>query len=190
MDTWESFFELVRKRRSIRKYRREPVEEEKIERMLEAARLAPSANNSQAWHFIAIRDKKKIEALSRAAPAGSRFIISWLSGAPLVFVVAMKKALTHAIAGVFGNALLRLDAGIAGEHLVLAATALGLGTCWIGWFDDKTVRKITDLPATYQVVAIIGCGYPAEDPAPRPRKTLEDISSHERFNAKKTRHEQ
>lgn len=61
------FFELVRKRRSIRKYRREPVEEEKIERMLEAARLAPSANNSQAWHFIAIRDKK-IEALSRAAP--------------------------------------------------------------------------------------------------------------------------
>ncbi len=184
VDTWESFFEIIKKRRSIRKYRKEPVEEEKIQKMLEAARLAPSASNSQAWHFVVVRDKNKIEALSKAAPPGSRFIISWLSGAPVVFVLAMKSALTHAIAGVFGKVLHRLDAGIAGEHLVLAATALGLGTCWIGWFDEKTVRKITGLPAAYQVVAIIGCGYPDEDPAPRSRKNLADITSYEQFNAK------
>jgi len=181
MDRWSAFFELVETRRSIRRFEDKEVEEEKIRKMLESLRLAPSSSNSQPWHVVVVRDKEVISALSKAAPLGSRFVISWMSGAPLVFVLTVRRKLTHRVAHVFGHSNLWLDAGIAGEHLVLAAHALGLGTCWIGWFNEKKVRELVDIPRSYEVVALIPCGYPAEEPKPRPRKRLEEIYSIERF---------
>jgi len=184
MDKWNSFFELVSTRRSIRKYADKPVEEEKVQMMLQALRLAPSSSNSQPWHVVAVRDKETIGALSRAAPIGSRKVISWLKGAPLVFVLTVQRKLTHRVSGTFGHNNLGLDAGIGGQHLVLAAHALGLGTCWIGWFNERKVRKLIGLPGSYQVVSLIPCGYPNHAPDPRGRKKLEEIYSVERFGTK------
>ena len=181
MDRWSAFFELVETRRSIRRFEDKEVEEEKIRKILEAFRLAPSSSNSQPWHVVVVRDKEVISALSKAAPLGSRFVISWMAGAPLVFVLTVRRKLTHRVAHVFGHSNLWLDAGIAGEHLILAAHALGLGTCWIGWFSERKVRKLVGLTKSHEVVALIPCGYPAEEPEPRPRKSLEEIFSVERF---------
>ena len=181
MDRWSAFFELVETRRSIRRFEDKEVEEEKIRKILEAFRLAPSSSNSQPWHVVVVQDKEVISALSKAAPLGSRFVISWMSVAPLVFVLAVRRKLTHRVARAFGHSNLWLDAGIAGEHLILAAHALGLGTCWIGWFSERKVRKLVGLTKSHEVVALIPCGYPAEEPEPRPRKSLEEIFSVERF---------
>jgi nitroreductase len=186
MDRWNGFFNLVGKRRSIRRFQDRQVEDEKVRKMLEALRLAPSSSNSQPWHVVVVKDKETIKALSEAAPAGSRFVISWMAEAPLVFVLAVQRRLTHVVAGTFGHSNLWLDAGIGGEHLVLAAQALGLGTCWIGWFSEKKVRELVGLPRSHEVAALIPCGYPAEEPEPRPRKTLDEISSLERFGTRKT----
>lgn len=187
MEISENFFDVIENRRSIRRFQTREVEQEKVAKMLEAVRLAPSASNSQPWHVVVVRNKATIEALSKAAPAGSRFIISWMASANVVFVLALKRALTHVVAETFGNAIIRLDAGIAGEHLVLAAQAQGLGTCWIGWFNKKTVGKLVGLPDSYEVAAIIACGYPDENPSERPRKPIEEIASFERFRGKNTR---
>lgn len=184
MDRWNTFFEIVSTRRSIRRYEDKEVEEEKIAKILESLRLAPSSSNSQPWHVVVVQDKGVIRSLSRAAPAGSRFVISWMAPAPLVFVLAVERKLTHIVAGTFGHPNLWLDAGIAGEHLVLAAQALGLGTCWVGWFSEKRVRKLTGLSKAHEVVALIPCGYPAEEPKPRPRKRPEEIFSVERFGVR------
>ena len=185
MDRYNGFFEIVSMRRSIRKYEDRPVEEEKITKILEAVRLAPSSSNSQPWHVVVVRNKETIQALSKAAPVGSRFVISWMAEAPLVFVLAVQRKLTHRVAGTFGHPNLWLDAGIAGEHLVLAAQALGLGTCWIGWFSEGKVRGLVGLPKTYEVIALIPCGYPAEEPEPRERKRLDEIFSVERFGTRR-----
>lgn len=178
----KDYFELVRSRRSIRRYKDKAVEPEKIKRILEAVRLAPSSSNSQPWHVVVVRDRVKITALSKAAPVGSRFVISWLVSAPLVFILVVHRKLTHRVAKGFGHFNLWLDAGIAGQHLVLAAHALGLGTCWIGWFSGKRIREMVKLPRNYEVAALIPCGYPDEQPAARQRKSLDEIYSVERFD--------
>ncbi len=175
------YFELIKSRRSIRRFHDRKVESDKIERIVEALRLAPSSSNSQPWHVVAVQDSGVIEKLSQAAPVGSRFVISWLAGAPLVFVLAVKRRLTHGIAGAFGHYNMWLDAGIGGQQMVLAAHALGLGCCWIGWFNEKKVRELAGLPKSHHVVALIPCGYPDETPEPRPRKDLEEICSTEEF---------
>lgn len=180
---WEDYFELISTRRSIRKFLDKPVEPEKISRMLDAVRLSPSSSNSQPWHVVVVRDRHLIDNISKAAPVGSRFVISWLSGAPLVFVLTVSRRLTHRVAKTFGHSNLWLDAGIAGQQLVLAAQALGLGTCWIGWFDERRIQRLLDLPKSFTIVALLGCGYPAEKPIARSRKPLAEIYSLERFNS-------
>lgn len=176
------FFELIRDRRSIRKFTDKEVEPEKIYMILEAVRIAPSSSNSQPWYVIVVRDKKQIAALSKSAMPGSRFVISWMAGAPLVFVLCVRRKFTHKFSSSFGHQNVWLDAGIAGQHLVLAAHALGLGTCWIGWFTEKKIRELIELPVKYHVAALIPCGYPAETPKARPRKSLEDVYSLETFS--------
>ncbi len=181
MDKWTSFFDLISTRRSIRKFLGKKVEAEKIKKMLEALRLAPSSSNSQPWHIVLVQDRNKIEQLSKAAPLGSRSIISWLKSAPLIFVLTVKKELTHKVAAAFGHANIEIDAGIGGQHLALAAHALGLGACWIGWFNENKIKKLFQIPKNYKVMALIPCGYPGETPQARSRKEIGEIASFESF---------
>jgi nitroreductase len=139
-------FEAIEKRRSIREYEATPVPQEKLERILEAARLAPSASNVQPRHFILVADEERKSALSAGMFAG------FLKQAPLVVVACgdeKKSPKWYAI-----------DVAIAVENMVLAATGEGLGTCWIGSFDEAKVRGALKIPENLRVVVLLAIGYP------------------------------
>lgn len=153
-------FEAIRRRRSVRRYADTPVDEAVLLRILEAARLAPSWRNGQCWRFVVVRDRQTIQRLAREQPLRTQ-INRWLQGAPVV-VVACADPLASGRRG--DQDFYLVDVGIALEHLVLAATAEGLGTCWIGALDEESVRRILGIPGYIRVVAMTPVGYPAEDP--------------------------
>jgi len=156
--------ELIRTRRSIRRYKKEAVPEDLVEKILEAGRWAPSASNSQPWEFILLRDRKIKEAVAQAATYGT-----FLADAPLgIAVVIDPKASTHPVE----------DGAIATQNMLLASHALGLGTCWIGAYSsvyEEKVREILRIPKGKRVLSIISIGYSAESPKST-RKELEEIT--------------
>jgi len=166
-------FEAIEKRRSIRSYLDKPVEEEKLNRILDAGRLAPSANNRQEWRFIVVRDRTTRKRLMEAA-GGQRFV----GEAPVVIAccsVESDKMLTC------GHPAYAIDVAIAIDHMTLAAAALGLGTCWIGAFYEDRVRDILNIPEGVRVVELLPLGYPAEEPGMRSRKKLNEIVFYEEW---------
>lgn len=169
------FLELARARYSVRAYDPRPVEPEKLERVLEAVRLAPSGTNRQPWKFVVVLDAE-IRARLSVACANQGFIAE----APVVIagVGLMPDRIMRC--GVPGDPL---DLGIAMEHLALAATAEGLGTCWIGAFDQDPVREVLKIPETVRVIEVMTLGYPAAGSSPRPknRKPLSEIVCYDRW---------
>lgn len=163
------FTEVVRRRRSIRRYKDTPVPRESIVRVLEAARLAPSAGHRQPWHFIVVQDKETIGKLV----GGSR----WAADAPAVIVgVADPNASPNWCFN---------DLAIAFEHMVLSATDLGLGTCWMGqMYRDVEIKELLGIPNRLRVVALTPIGVPDETPAPKARKSLDEIMSWESYGGK------
>ncbi len=165
------FMDVIKKRRSIRKYKPDMVSDEDIEYIIESARLAPSWANSQCWKFVVVKDPKIKENL---ASAGN----SWIAHAPIVIAVCADPSKP----GVKGDQqYYMLDIGIAMEHLILAAADRGLGTCWIGAFNESVAKKALDVPDNIRVVALTPLGYPDESPAQRPRKALKDIMSIDKY---------
>jgi nitroreductase len=170
-------FEAIKTRRSVRSYSPEPVPDEVVSRLLEAARLAPSAMNYQPWRFVVVRSMEKKERIARSGVFG-RFI----SRAPVLIVAC----------GDIGSRYFIHDTCIALEHVVLAATAEGLGSCWVVSFDEQTVRELLKVPEGFRVVAIASIGYPAEDRDFlgsilhffRPKKELSEIAFLEEFGNK------
>lgn len=161
------FYEVVRRRRSVRAYRPDPVEEEKLERVLEAARLAPSAANRQPWHFLVVRDAalraRLLEAYSQ----------EWFAAAPAIICACARPS--EAWRRGDDKSYADVDVAIAMEHLVLAAAAEGLGTCWIGAFKPDVLREVLALPAELEPVALTPLGYPDQEPHATPRKPLDEI---------------
>jgi nitroreductase len=149
------FLELVKARRSVRTYSNRTVEDEKIQQILESARLAPSWANKQCWSFIMVKDRDKAAAVSKTAGIANR----WITNAPVIIVACGDPGKSGSRGGITYYAV---DVAIALEHLVLAATELGLGTCWIGYFDEKKVKDILGIPERIRVVALMPVGYPAE----------------------------
>lgn len=160
-------FEAIRTRRSIRSYEDRPVEQEKLEQVLEAGRLAPSASNRQDWLFVVVRDAATRERLVPAC-RDQKFI----GQAPVVIVVCATDTEYHMRSGL---AIAAVDSSIAVDHMTLAATALGLGSCWIGAFEADKVTKVLDLPKGATPAHVLPLGYPAETPDPRPRKPLAEV---------------
>lgn len=148
------FMDVIRKRKSTRSYKDADVEEEKLNQLFEAARLAPSWANKQCWKYIIVNDKEKIQKLA----AG--FINSWMKNVKLVIVACADPKKSGSKNGMD---YFLVDVAISMEHLILAATDLGLGTCWIGGFDEKTVKEILNLPERIKVVALTPVGYPSDD---------------------------
>lgn len=182
-------FEAIKWRRSVRRFSAQKVEREKVLQILEAARLAPSSSNRQAWHFIVIDDPSIIKQIPDTVPVGTRRIVTFMKGAPLVIVGCYSKALTHYIAQLAGHENHLVDVSIAMTHMTLAATELGIGSCWVGWYGVSKLRDLLKLPRRYRIVALLVLGYPAEPstkesiagiPA-RPRKSLNEILSHLKF---------
>jgi nitroreductase len=171
---------LIARRASCRAYRPDPVPQEHLERILEAARLAPSACNRQPWRFAVVRQEELRQRIVKEGfLPGAR--MDWAAQAPVQVAVGMEKSfVTHRLgASVSGVDYPWVDIGIAGEHLVLAATELGLGTCWIGWIRPRRVARVVGWPGAVRAVAVITVGYPlnpagAALPASR-RKPLDEL---------------
>lgn len=183
-------FEAIEKRRSVRRYARRPIEHEKIERILHAGRLAPSSNNQQAWHFIVVDDPDLLKALPKQVPVGTARIIDFAQHAACVIVGCYTRRLTHVAAALFGQRHELIDVTIALAHMVLAATEMGIGTCYLGWFSEKKIRRLLGIPAAYRVACLVACGYPESATtdtaiggvAPHPRKDLREIASRNHWN--------
>ena len=172
-----TFLDLVKKRQSDRSYLSTPVEREKIERALEAARLAPSACNSQPWYFIAVTDPELKNAIAERTTSPLIPINRFVPEAPvIVAVVTERPALSAQIGGFMkGKEFNLIDIGIAVEHFCLQAAEDGLGTCMLGWFDEKKVKKLLGLPRHKRVALLISVGYPKEtNTRTKIRKAAED----------------
>lgn len=171
MDT----FEAIQARKSIRSYQNKPVPRELVERILEAGRLAPSARNTEPWHFIAVTDPEKRKALSKGMYA------KFVAGVPLVIVVCGdKKASSDWYA---------VDASLAAENMVLAAVNEGLGTCFVGSFNEADVAALLKVPQNFEVLVMVAIGYPQEKldlsskllRLVRSRKVISEVASEEDF---------
>ena len=163
----------IGQRRSVRAYKAVEVEEEKLKKILEAARLSPSASNQQSWKFIVVRNRETKKKLARAA-----FGQSFIGEAPVVMVACGTESKAVMACGQPTHSV---DVSIACAFMILQAYELGLGTCWIGAFEEGEVKKILEIPKSVRVVAMIPLGYPDEDPSPRSRKGLEQIVCSEKF---------
>jgi len=164
----ESLLTLLKTRRSIRRYRPDPVPDEMVEQLLEAGRWAPSASNRQPWDFIVVRDETIRQQVAEHA---AFYFIRWahVAEAPLLIVLC----------GDAGKRIYRQflheDIGLAGSQIMLQAKALGLGTCWLGGIDRKAIAATLKLPERLEVVGLLTVGFPAEDPPPTSRKPLSEI---------------
>ena len=183
--------EAINNRRSIRRYKPDPVDEKTIEVVLEAARRAPSWGNSQCWHFVVVRDKAIKEELGNTlfgVTDRPNSVVLALKQAPAAIVVCAelgKSGTFYRVPRQYatdkGEYWYMFDAALAMENLCLAACSLGLGTVIVGAFDAKQAAEAIKLPDGVVVVALTPLGYPDEAPAPRPRKELAEILHRDRF---------
>ena len=200
--------EAIRKRRSIRKFKPDPIPEEKIRLLLESARLAPSGTNTQPWRFIVIKDndtKKKLQEAAHNQRHIGRAPVIIVCCADLkafkefpervdeliesgalpertreVFIPYLKKGMDT----VTKDALMvaaAANVAIAVEHIVLQAVEIGLGTCWVRWYEDNKVKEILDIPEHVEVMALLPIGVPDEDPSRRPRLELDQLVNGEKY---------
>ncbi|MFQ6108153.1 MAG: nitroreductase family protein [Candidatus Aminicenantales bacterium] len=172
------FQTLVSQRRSVRRYLDRPVRREKILTCLEAARLAPSADNVQPWRFLVIDDPAMKQRFAREAFSGIYFISRFAAKAPvLILILARLDIIANRIGKqIQGIHYYLIDIGIAGEHIVLQAEELGLGTCWIGWFDVRKTRRFFKIPRKYRIVSLLSLGYYDRKPSSeKKRRKLEEI---------------
>lgn len=177
------FLELAAARRSIRKYAARPVEREKLDLALEAARLAPSACNAQPYKFVVLDEPGLKKKFCDAAFSGVYAACRFAAAAPAIVVVVSGRGKASAWLGnqVQDTNFRLMDIGIAAEHFVLAAAEQGLGTCWLGWFGAKAGAKALGLGAGKKIEVLLSVGYPDEAPAPRPRKRKEEFSSYNKL---------
>ena len=172
------FLELAGRRQSDRRYAETPLPRDAIERCLEAARLAPSACNSQPWSFIVVDHPGDRDRLAAAAFSGIYNMNRFAARAPVLVAVVTERSKYIARLGgmIRGVQYSLLDVGAACEHLILQAAEEGLGTCWLGWFDEKAVKRTLGLPREARVDVLISVGY-AEEGATREkkRKSLDEV---------------
>jgi nitroreductase len=166
-----AFDDIVSARRSVRGYRNVPVPAEYIRAICEAARWAPSACNSQTWRFIAVAQP---ETIVRICDEAMRPVIPnrWLREAPLIIVGCSQLDIIANGIGrrITGTEYYQIDLGIAMEHMVLKATELGLGSCWIGWFKETKIKELLHIPDRVKVCALLAVGYAKEAPEKRSRR--------------------
>lgn len=169
-------YTAIEERRSVRTYKPDPVPQASVDRILRAMRLAPTWKNVQGWHVIVVRERETIEkigAMLRGNPQGADF-----HSLPMLMILAVDPEATERWDG---KEFYMADAGIVGAHLLLAAQAEGLGTCWVGWFEDAPVKWLLGVPKNYRLPLITPLGYPAEQSEPRPRREIAELLHEEKW---------
>lgn len=179
----KEMLELIMSRQSDRSYSERAVEKEKLERILEAGRMAPSACNAQPWKFILVDDADLIDQLASAASAKLLGMNSFVGQAPVQIIIIREKANMSSRVGstVKNKDYSLIDIGIASENICLQARAEGLGSCMIGWFDERMVRKILHIPPSKRVELIITIGYPGKELREKRRKLKKETISFNRY---------
>jgi nitroreductase len=180
--------QLIRKRCSVRHYRDKPVEQDKLARLIEAVRLAPSACNSQPWKLILVNDPELKNQVAEATFSRMVSFNRFALEAPVIAVLVVEKPPLSEQMG----ALIKqrdfpvIDIGIAAAHFCLQATELGLGTCMLGWFDERVVKRLLHIPRKNRIGLLITLGYPAKD-ADQKEKRRKPVEEMSRFNDCRTR---
>jgi nitroreductase len=164
--------EAIEQRWSVRQFEPRPVEEEKLLRVLEAGRLSPSAKNRQERKVVVVREEARRRALAEAAEQ------PWLAAAPVILAMVGTTPESVMHCGVPTDPV---DCAIALDHMSLAAVAEGLGTCWIGHFDQDACRRILGVPAAAKIVELMPLGYPSGRRKSRARKELQEVVCHEQY---------
>ncbi len=169
------FSELIRKRYSTRKFKDRPVEKHKMIKVIEAARMAPSAVNYQPWHFIVVQQKENLEKIHKT------YHREWFKAAPAIIIACADHSQSWK-RRIDGKDSADIDVAIAIDHLTLQAAELGLGTCWVCNFDTERCAEQLNFPLNISPVALIPIGYPEDDSVPpKKRKPLEEIMHWENF---------
>jgi len=169
------FYDVVKNRRSYRVYKTDMPEKDKIERILDAARLAPTWANQQGVHYIVVQEPDNVKALWESIGQNTKFVQAPMF---IVGVISEKGSGTN----LNGEKYYGVDFGICFEHLILAAAAEGLGTCWIGWFSEEKIKKALNIPKKYKVMGITPLGYPVKPKSEvTERKSLKEIVHYENF---------
>lgn len=178
------FLQLIKRRQSVRKYTSQPVEPEKLRRCLEAARLAPSASNSQPWSFVVVNEPELVKSVAKETFGPLATFNTFVPQAPVIVAIVIEKmkAVTQVGAYLKDREYSLIDIGIAAEHLCLQAAEEGLGTCMLGWFNEKPIQRLLGIPDKKRIGLLITLGYPPEGYAVREknRKGFDEVV---RFNA-------
>ena len=169
------FIALAEKRVSIRSYKPVPVSDEQLNEVLEAGRLAPTACNLQPFQLVVVRQKENLAALAAGYPA------PWFAEAPVVIAICTTPAKAWKRSRHDDRCLVDVDGAIAADHMTLAAADLGLGTCWVGAFDPKIVRKVLGVPRTVEPLILLTLGHPNESGRPKTRLQLEKLVRYEKW---------
>ncbi|MCM8815470.1 MAG: nitroreductase family protein [Candidatus Omnitrophica bacterium] len=175
------FYQVIKTRRSVRAYKRDEIPQDVLERVLNAARIAPSGSNRQPWKFILIKDRERKRQLAELCHHQS-----FIAQAPVV-IAGCGRNIHYNRGGWMGDCSVIVDVAIAFDHLTLAARAQGLGTCWIGSFDNEGIKKYLGIPDDYNVVALTPVGYPEDDSAfceTQDRLPLQEIVFYEQWGKK------
>lgn len=173
-----NFIQLAQTRFSVRNYKSQSIEEEKLKQVLEACRIAPSAANFQPWHFIVINQKEKLEEIY------STYHGKWIKSAPVIIVACSDHSKSWK-RGSDGKDSADIDIAIAIDHLTLMATQLKLGTCWVCNFNAELCVEIFKLPRQIEPIALIPIGYPADVPKTKSRKALDEIVHYNKFKTRR-----
>ena len=164
-------FNAIEGRRSIRKFKKEPIKDSLIRKIVSAGTWAPSAGNLQSWEVILVKDPEKKQRLSAAA-----FLRDFIAEAPIILVSCANQHVSGAIYDERGLELYCIqDAACAAQNMLLASYALGLGACWVGAFDEQSVTDLLSIPSFVRPVALIPIGYPDERPYPPSRRDMNDF---------------
>jgi len=180
-----SLNDLILTRQSVRRYAETPVEPEKLSQCLEAARMAPSASNSQPWSFIVVEREPLRTEVAKATFSDIKLINKFTLQAPVLVVIVVEKAklITRLAMLVKKKEWPLIDIGIAAEHFCLQATELGLGTCMIGWFEEEKIKKLLQIPTDKSIGLVISLGYAADAYPLRTkiRKPMDEIVRYNKY---------
>jgi nitroreductase len=179
----KEFLELIISRQSDRKYSDRQIEKDKLDRIIEAGRMAPSACNAQPWKFIIVNDPGLVLKVADAASAKLIGMNSFVSEAPVIIVIVREKSnMSSKVGAMIKNKDYSLfDIGIATENICLQAKAEGLGSCIIGWFDEKIIRKLLEIPRSKRVELLITLGYSLSEQREKRRKHVEEKVSYNKY---------
>ncbi len=180
----EEMLSLITSRQSDRSYSDRPVEREKVERLVEAARLSPSACNAQPWKFIVVDERDMVAQIAAAASARALGMNRFVSEVPLFIAIVRERANFTSIIGskIKEKDYSLMDIGIASAMITLQAAAEGLGSCILGWFNEKEVKSILGVPRSKRIELLIAVGYPAKEQRQKKRKPHAEVISFNGYN--------